>query len=334
MEYSFLQNFSSLLEVLTAIYVSMLLDDVLANIWTPDYKKKISQLVKGMRIPAVVFFMKKVEDNIDNNAREISEHMKRKATFLLAFCLTLLLVAGLEAKSTVLPKYGYMIVTLLAFAALIIIVLGRWTFIKYSHAVICMVIYGIVFCLLYFTKISFFLANLTWLNINTYPIAIISVLTVLLVPIIWQLFLIWVYSSLYKGYMHEIISKEAYIFGKAYLAYKLKDMAALPREYEMVAKDFVKTQSEEGDISLNSLNTILVRRLEQLCELPNVFIVFISWVKYNLRGRHNREAEYIEANGLDHEDISSVSTSDDPTLMSAEREDGPAGAVSSQIDKA
>lgn len=304
MEYSFLQNFSSLLEVFTAIYVSMFLDDILKNIWTPDYKKKISQLIEGMKIPAISFFVKKVEDNIDVNAKDISSHMKRKATFLIVCCLSLLLLAGMEAKSDVLPQYGYMIVTLLSVIALILVFLGRWTFAKFSRVVLCIGFYVIVFILLYYTGVPEYFSGLAWLKSVDYTVAIVAVLTVVTLPVLWQLFLIWVYSSLYKGYMQEKISKEAYVYGKAYLAYKIKDMAALPKEYEMVAKDFVKEQPKDGDTSLNSLNSILVRRLERLCELPYILKVFFSWIKFNLRGRHNHEAEYIEAYGFDYEEIS------------------------------
>ena len=314
MEFSFLQEFSSLLEVFTAIYVSMFLDDILKNIWTPDYKKKISQLIEGMNIPAIGFFVKKVEDNIDDNAKDISNHMKRKATFLLVYCLSLLLLAGMESKSEVLPQYGYLIVTVLSVLALLFVLFGRWLFIKYSGVVLCIALYGIVFILLYYTSIPEYLSsNVGWAGVD-YNIAIVVVLIVIILPVLWQLFLIWVYSSLYKGYMQEKISKEAYVYGKAYLAYKIKDMAALPKEYEMVAKDFVKEQPKDGDTSLNSINSILVRRLEVLCELPNILKVFFSWVRYNLRGRHNHEAEYIEAYGFDYEEMSGgKSNSDNPS---------------------
>lgn len=318
MEYSFLQNFSSLLEVFTAIYVSMVLDGILKNIWTPDNKKKISQLIEGMKIPAISFFVKKVEDNIDVNAKDISAHMKRKATFLFVYCLSLLLLAGMESRSEILPQYGYMVVTLLSVLAILLVSFGRWTFVKFSRVVLCIVGYILAFILLYYTGAPAYLSGIGLLNVVDYTTAIVTVLTVITLPVLWQLFLIWVYSSLYKGYMQEKISKEAYVYGKAYLAYKIKDMAALPKEYEMVAKDFVKEQPAEGDTSLNSLNSILVRRLEILCELPKILRVFFSWVRYNLRGRHNHEAEYIEAYGFDYEEISvSEKRNDNPMPIGA-----------------
>lgn len=302
--YSFLQNFTSLLEVFTAIYVSMFLDEILVNIWTPNYKEKIGQLIKDMNIPAISYFVIKVESNIDKNAEEIRGHMKRKAVFFFVYCMSLLLLAGLETNSQVLPQYGYMIVTLLSSLTFLFILFGRWMFSKYSMVVVSVMIYAVALCLLYFTPIAGYLYAFPFLQSINDKIATCSFLIAIVTSVLWQLFLIWVYYNLYKGFMQEKISKEAYVYGKAYIAYRIKDMAALPKEYEVVARDFVAVSAqEEEDTSLNSLNTILVRRLEILCEPPNVIKVFWSWIKYNLRGRHNPEAEYIEQNGFDYDAI-------------------------------
>lgn len=303
MEYSFLQNFSSLLEVFTAIYVSMFLDEILVNIWTPDYKQKISQLIKGMNIPAINFFVVKVEKSIGDHAQEIGGHMKRKAAFFFVFCISFLLLAGLEVHSQILPKYGYMIVTLLSVFGFTFMFTGRWMFCKYRYVVLSIAVYVVLFLLLYFSSATEMLYEYPYFQNIDDKTATCCFLAVLSVPILWQLFLIWVYSKLYKGYMQEKISTEAYIYGKAYIAYKIKDMAALPKEYEVVARDFVAAPSPEEDTSLNSLNTILVRRLELLCVPPIPLKVFWSWIKFNLRGRHNREAEYIEQNGFDYESM-------------------------------
>lgn len=303
MEYSFLQNFSSLLEVFTAIYVSMLLDDILVNIWTPHYKQQISQLIEGMKIPAINYFKKKVEENIDSNAKVIGGHMKKKSAFFLVFCMGLLLLAGLESHSDILPKYGYAFVSALSLFGLLAFAFGRWIFCEFSRVVAAISLFVVFFFALYFSDILEWvngIANLGWVDDK---FAICSFLLILTLPIVWQLFVIWVYSNLYKGYMQEKIAKEAYVYGKAYIAYKLRNIAALPKEYETVARDFVARRNTEADTSLHSLNAILVLRLEELCVPPHVLRVFLSWIRYNLRGRHNPEAEYIERHGFDYESM-------------------------------
>lgn len=301
--YSFLSNYCSLIEIYTAIYVSMFIEQIIVHIWTPNYKQKISQLIRGMNIPAINYFVKKVEENIDRNATRIGNHMKRKAAFLFVFCLSLLLLAGLEIHSQVMHLYGYLIVTILSAVSLFFIVLGRWFFGKYTKVVFSILLYGVCYIFVYFSSYTPSLLDVPCLKSIDERVASCSFLLVVTLPIVWQMFIIWVYSRVYKGYMHNKISKEAYIYGKAYIAYKIRDMAALPKEYEMVARDFVSVQQTTGDTSLHSLNSILVQRLERLCEPPIVLIVFWSWIKYNLRGRHNREAEYIAENGFDYESM-------------------------------
>lgn len=306
MVYSCMQDFSSLVEVFTAIYVSMFLDEILINIWTPDYKDRISQMIKSMNIPAVSYLEKKVKDNIGVNADDIRGHMKRKALFFFVYCMSLLLIAGLENHSENLQKHGYLIITILSVTGAILTMMGFIVFIKYSRVTLSVILYGIIFALLYFSKITDFLCveyGLGWIGYKT---AVCCFLTVISIPVIWQIFLIWIYSSPYKGYMQEKIYKEAYTYGKAYIAYKVRDMAALPKEYEVVARDFVAAPASEEDTSLSSLNSILVARMEALCELPNVMKVFWSWIMFNLRGRHNREAEYIAQYGFDYEALNST----------------------------
>lgn len=56
-------------------------------------------------------------------------------------------------------------------------------------------------------------------------------------------------------------------------------------------------------ISLRLLNDILLGRLESICNAPEPMSLIWSYVKYNFRGRHNPEAEYIEKYGFDYDFI-------------------------------
>lgn len=300
-DYSFLQNFSSLLEVFTAIYVSMFIDEILSNFWTPDYQEKISGLIKGMKIPAVNFFVTKVKKSIGENAKEIGGHMKRKAAFFFVYCLSFLLLAGLESHSPIMEKYGYVVVTMLSMIGGVFILVGRWMFCRLRIVAFSIGIYIAAFLFLYFSPFVEFVCCKSWFPQIDDKTATICFLTVMTIPILWQIVLIWLYSRCYSGFMQARVSKEAYLYGKAYLAYKLKDMAALPTKYEVVARDFVSTPNVKGDTSLRPLNDILLRRLEPICNAPEPMSLIWSYIKYNFRGRHNPEAEYIEKYGFDYD---------------------------------
>lgn len=300
-EFNYLQNFSSLLEVFTAIYVSMFIDEILSNFWTPDYQDKISKLIEGMKIPAINYFVVKVKTNIGKNAEEIGGYMKRKAAFFFAYCLSFLLLTGLEAHSPMMKSHGYVLVTMLSLIGGLFIITGRWMFYRLRMVALSICIYVLAFLLLYFSPFVEFISSKVWFPQIDDKTATVCFLAVMTMPILWQMVLIWLYSRCYSGFMQARVSKEAYIYGKAYLAYKLKDMAALPTEYEVVARDFASEQVATGDTSLRPLNDILVRRLEPICNAPEPMSLIWSYIKYNFRGRHNPEAEYIERYGFDYE---------------------------------
>lgn len=63
-------------------------DGILKYIWTPDYKKKINQLIEEMKISPGGFFVARINKNMDDNVKRINIFMKRKAAFLFVFCVS------------------------------------------------------------------------------------------------------------------------------------------------------------------------------------------------------------------------------------------------------
>lgn len=296
--FSFLLNFASLIEVITAMYVSMMIDNFLAGIWTPKYKTSLSQMIVDMKIPGVNIIAKNVGDNIDSHSTIIKNHMRRKASFFIIFCLTLLLLAGLEPHSSVLPKYGYRLVFCLSCVAFLFMILGKWTFSRISRVLSSVFIYIIVLLICYFSPILRLFPDM---HIATEKVSICFLLVVLLTPILWQLFIIWIYSNLYKGFMKNKIAKEAYLYGRAFIAYRLRNMTALPEEYQLVARDFISKPDENQDASLESLTKIITRRLELICNPPRPLIIVMSSIIHLLHFGREKELEYIQLNGFDYD---------------------------------
>ena len=295
--YSYLVNYSSLIEVMTAMYVSMFIDNILADIWTPSYKESIKGMIDDMKIVGVSVISEKVGTIIDAHSSVIKNHMKRKASFFIVYCLSLLLIAGLEPHSGVLPEYGCRLVFSLSCLALLFMVLGRWTFASVSTVFSCAMVYVLLFIICYFTPI---LRVIPVMNIASEKTTTCLMLSVLLIPILWQLFIIWVYSSLYQGYMEHKIMRESYLYGRAFLAYRLRNMTALPEQYQLVARDFLNPPVENQDSSLESLTHIVTGRLERICYPPRPLRILISRLKHALHIGRERELEYIQMNGLDH----------------------------------
>ena len=82
-----LANYSSLWEVFTAFYSSMLLSDILGGIWTPEYRRTVTGLINQMGIPFVNELSGKLSNQVEDNVKEISGHMHRRAIFMILFSI-------------------------------------------------------------------------------------------------------------------------------------------------------------------------------------------------------------------------------------------------------
>ena len=295
--YSFLINFASLIEVITAMYVSMLIDNFLASIWTPGYKSSLSKMIDDMKIPGVSVIANNVANNIDVHSKVIKNHMRRKASFFIVFCLSLLLLAGLESHSSVLPQYGYRLVFTLSCVVFLFMMFGKWAFASVSRVFVCVLLYIMTILICYFTPLLRLLPDL---HIVTEKVSICFLLGVLLTPVIWQLFIIWVYSNLYEEFMKSKLYKEAYLYGRAFIAYRLRNMTALPEEYQLVARDFINPQGENQDSSLESLTKVISGRLEMICYPPRPLVILLSRIKHMLHFGREKELEYIQLHGFDY----------------------------------
>lgn len=296
--YSFLVNFASLIEVITAIYMSMLIDNFFSGIWTPGYKKRLSKMIEDMKIPGVKIIADNVSKNIDNHANVIKGHMRRKASFFVVFCLSLLLLAGLESHSSVLPQYGYRLVFSLSCVAFIFMIFGKWAFLNLSRVFVCIFVYVLTILICYFTPLLRLFPDM---HIATEKSSICFLLAVLFIPIMWQIFILWIYSNLYEGFMRYKITKEAYLYGRAFIAYRLRNMTALPVEYQLVARDFLNPPVDNQDASLESLTKIITGRLEMICNPPKPLVIVLSRIKHQIYWWKEKELEYIQSHGFDYD---------------------------------
>lgn len=105
-------------------------------------------------------------------------------------------------------------------------------------------------------------------------------LFVLLVPIAWQVFLCWVYSSLYYGYLRSKIKEEQILFERAMQDYRIYQVAVAPIEYyDSVANDIEQSViSARLDSEVTAINERFVNRMEDICGLP--WSVQLLWTDF------------------------------------------------------
>lgn len=277
-----LGEYSSLIEVLTATYFTMCIDDVLRSIWTPRYAQKVALLLDQIDIPIAKNMRTDIERHVETFTSAIKKHMKVKSIFMLVFCLILLFLVGLESHLNWL-KNGVNEVELvfrMSILFLLFICLGKYTFKKFSTLIYDFLIMGIIIICLYVHNFS-----ITDNNFITENRVLCFMIMVLLIPILWQIFQCWVYSSLYYGYLKAKTKEEQILLTRAKQAYRIRQVAAAPVEYYgSVAADLERViLSTHEDSALVAINSCFVDRMEMICDLPWSVKLLWSDIKFHFK---------------------------------------------------
>lgn len=283
-----LNDYSSLLEVITAAYFSMCIEQILKAVWTPKYHDKVQKLVDATNIPMAKKMSISLDDHITIISADINRHMKIKSVFMLIVCLALLATCGLENHLHWLIVEGneQEIVARFSFLLLFVILLGNYLFRRLSY------IFGVIIgvTILLFLSYSFLDSNLLTEYFKlTENRVVFSLLGILFLPILWQIFLCWVYSSLYYGYLFENTTKEKAKYELALLSVRIRQVAAAPDEYkECVARELENPQPisesgkpEEIDSSCALVHNRFVERMEDICRFRNVIVLILSCIRHH-----------------------------------------------------
>ena len=92
-----LSHFSSLLEVVTAIYISMCMDDVLRGVCSPKYYEDLAKALKDYYIEGHDELVNRIVETNREKADSISMYMKNRAAFLAVITMLFILLLGYES---------------------------------------------------------------------------------------------------------------------------------------------------------------------------------------------------------------------------------------------
>ncbi len=196
-----LSNYSSFFEFIAAVYCTMSIDNILTQkIWSVDYFEGFKRALDGMSFEGNSNITSELVEKNRNRVNIMQTKLTKKSVLMLCYITLILLFCGLEAdlsnSCTVQSVYtsiitGSSIVLLCHLLSRYIFKKWKWTFIGVSSMCIAS---GIT----YFHHIA---GTKIEAHLITY-----SVIALLLWPILWQIFLVWVYKSLYYGYVkHEML---------------------------------------------------------------------------------------------------------------------------------
>ncbi len=225
-----ISNFSSFVEFFAAIYVTMAVNnDFCSNFWTPRYYKEMEQLLKTYNFSGSSSIHNKLMEEIKSKYEVVQSHAHFRGFILLTLCVGYLIFMGYEDEINSLVVGHY--VPLLYSTVLVgmTILFSSLILTKWKRAVLMVFLYAVVYIVLKIGNWEF-MANLS-LSKFLYAYKTQLMVGIILLPIIYQIYVYWLHSSIYKGYLKHHVAFEYERYQKSMAGIKTKDRSRVDDIY-------------------------------------------------------------------------------------------------------
>lgn len=288
-----LSHFSSLLEVVTAIYISMCMDDVLRGVWSPKYYEDLAKALKDYYIEGHDELVNRIVETNREKADSISMYMKNRAAFLAVITMLFILLLGYESayqnNSTMLANIGMMMV-FLVISSILVILCNSISFSTKQHTA------SSIFLAVVLTSILT-LANGKWFRFSIEQSWIANIIIFLIIlPILWQVFVCWMFSSAYKGYIRRKlqVGKRNYELAKKGL--EEHNETIIPKRYlALYQSESIRSNNAEEakNRCLDNYLELMEDEISQASDPRSVFKIFCSWTRFHAEMGLMRLAVYL-----------------------------------------
>lgn len=276
-----ISDFSSLIELFAAIYLTITVDDLLfRRFWTPDYAKKLDKEMEKIKMPALAKRSTIEKTTILSSLEE--RRSRKRGAIMFGLSVILLIVIGFENYFAPLGDIGRSgLLSLLVLFVLIIYffddcLLKSWWSVLTSVVVVPLLI-GLV--AIFLPLLAGYEDRAKESHEGYVLLARMFLVVALILPVLWQLFRNWIYTGYYLTYIIEQTKDKAKDYNDA-LRYdhtkgqKVKDVAT---EYHDAVLQVVAAGS--GDRPITSFLEILKENLAKIEYVPTL----IPLLKYSYR---------------------------------------------------
>ena len=277
-------DYSSYLELLAAVYVSMLLDvEALSKLWYPDnYYEKIETALNEefSKEFGVDNLKEKILSASKHNASTRNTRMRCRALFMLSLTAIMLALLGYESSfddNMILHEHWYNAVLISCFLGVALCFFGGGFFDNWNTTALGILL--VVLCLIVLMLVSIEFPDYSGLA-NYYPVTIVVLLTL---PVLWEIFSRWLFSSVYSGYLRSYVVKVKNDYSKAIQALRANDKRHVPTMYKKLIDESIYTSNNNMTLSDICIQGYIDIRDKKLCEIsryPNGFVLFFSWLGF------------------------------------------------------
>ena len=278
-----ISNFSSFVEFFAAIYVTMAVNnDFCSNFWTPKYYKEMDSLLKEYNFSGSSSIHDSLMDKIKHKYENVQNRAHYRGFIVLMLCIFYLIFMGYEDETNRMSVGHYVPILSNTILVGFTLIFSRQILRNWRRTIFYVLVYMFFKCV-----------HLDVLETHVIAIAIFKyksllLIAIILLPIIHQLYIYWLYSSVYKGYLKHHVSEEYKRYKESMLGIKTKDKSKVDEIYMKAWSDAMFISNE--DPTYTTFYQVLTKQL--LCiASPTQWQLLKSWIKYHMKRIFSKEKE-------------------------------------------
>ena len=281
-----IENFSSFIEFLSAIYFSLYIEDLInRRIWTPAYYKQLYNSLDKVTFIPNESIKNYIVDRSKCKGEEMQKQVSHKGLFMLIMCSFTLLFIGLFCEEQNVNVRAQFALSVSCLFIPVITLFGKILLSKWKYVILFAVFELCVFFVSYrflYIRLDTFVDSKSLLEQFFIQYHCYIVLFALLFPIGVQIIVCWLYSSIYSGYLNTYLIKEQSSYDLFLKAQKEHDSNQVPEHYKiLIANNVINNGSFNVDSTLSDYSKKIINDLKKIVE-PNLFILFWSHIVFVL----------------------------------------------------
>lgn len=272
-----ISDFSSFVEFFAAIYVTMAVNnDFCSNFWTPKYYEEMTSLLQVYNFNGSSSIHDKLLGQIKAKYNIVQNKAHHRGFILLVLCVFYLIFMGFENEENAHIVAHYVPIIYSTLLVGIVLTISNLIF-KNWRAVILFVL----LC------VSFYLVLKIWdcdaisnhsLSLFLFGYKCHIMIGIILIPIAYQIYVYWLYSSIYKGYLKKRVSVEYDRFHVSMEGIKNKEKNKVDKIYLDIWTDTKFNSGEDSTLTpfYEELNKQLL-----IVASPTHWQLVKSWFKHH-----------------------------------------------------
>lgn len=255
-----ISNYSSLIELFSAIYVTMAIElKYFRDIWSPSSNNALEEILrKEEGFEDLDGHIELIRKNINELHNSLAILTNRRGGFMVSVCVLLLIFCGYEqgmCEKT--QDQAFIALDISLLIGCVLMSLSKYIMTKWKAVFFYIVAMVLTFfyCLFY---VNF--------SINDRAVGIIRyttptfVVLIVIIPVVYHLMVNWLFHGVYQGYFRNEMSKAIAVYNNAY-------------------KDKINNPTEHEDIDTSEIKGKLTEDIENICR-PGLSTLLWSLTKH------------------------------------------------------